>query len=278
MADVKSTFKAFQTQGKLFIFFAAVVLIIVWGIETPQGVLGKANAVGYAVCHRIDIRSFHIGVRQLPLCARCTGQFIGAMVGLLFQAIFSRRRSGFPPKRVFIFLGFLCLVFAVDGLNSYFSLPPLLEAFPSLPRLYTPSNGLRLLTGSGLGLALAVILYPAFIGTIYARLDNRPAISGVKSLFIMVGLCLIADLLILTGSSIILYPAAIISALGVIILLSFAYTIVILRIFNKVNKYERLSQILVPLLAGLFITMFQIAVFDMIRYILTGTWSGFVFG
>jgi uncharacterized membrane protein len=256
----------------------AILLVIVWGIETPPGIMGKADAVGYAVCHRIDVRSFHFGLRQLPLCARCTGQYIGAVVGLLFQAIYSRRRSGFPPKSVLIILAFLGLAYAVDGLNSYLSLPPLLEAFPNLPRLYVPSNLLRLLTGSGLGLVLAVILYPALIGTIYARLDNRPAISGIKLMFSLIGLCLFFDILILTGSPIILYPAALISAFGVILLLSFAYTIVILRIFKKENTYEGFSQIILPLFTGFMLTMAQIAIFDLIRYIMTGTWSGFVFG
>jgi uncharacterized membrane protein len=278
MADVKSLFIAVKRQGKNYLFFIAIVLVVLWGIETPAGILGKADAVGYAVCHRIDVRSFHIGLRQLPLCARCTGQYIGAMLGLLFQVIFSRHRSGFPPKRVYLILCILGLAYAVDGLNSYLSLPPFVEAFPNMPHLYASSNILRLLTGSGLGLALSVILYPALIGTIYAHLDHRPVIGGLKYMLTMIGLCLIVDILILSGSPFILYSAALISSLGVIILLSFAYTIVILRIFKKQNTSERFSQIHLSLLGGFMLTMVQIALIDMIRYIMTGTWSGFIFG
>src|SRR5512139_1341867 len=117
MADVKLEFNARKSKTKYVLLIVAAVLLVVWGIETPPGVLGKADAIGYAVCHRIDTRSFHIGTQQLPLCARCTGQYIGAMIGLVFQAVFSRQRAGFPPRRTWIILGLLCVVYIVDGLN-----------------------------------------------------------------------------------------------------------------------------------------------------------------
>ena len=53
------------------------ILLLVWLYLTPPGLFGKADAIGYSVCHQIDLRSFHIGERQFPLCARCTGQFLG---------------------------------------------------------------------------------------------------------------------------------------------------------------------------------------------------------
>jgi uncharacterized membrane protein len=251
-----------KRSGKYYLYIVAGLLLFIWGLETPPGILGKADAVGYAFCHRIDFRSFHIGLRQLPLCARCTGQYVGAMIGLLFQAVVSPRRSGFPPKRVLVILGVLGLAYAIDGLNSYLYLPPILSAFPGLPHLYVPSNTLRLLTGSGIGLAIAVILYPAFVGSIFSEPDSHPAMWGTRPLLVLLG---------------ILYPTALISALGVIILLTFAYTIVILRIFKRVNTYTRFSQISVPLVAGFVVTIAQIALFDLVRFTLTGTWAGFTF-
>jgi uncharacterized membrane protein len=278
MAHLKLFLTRLRRVGKYPLFVVAALLLIIWGAETPPGILGKADAIGYAVCHRIDVRSFHIGIQQLPLCARCTGQYVGAVIGFIFQAIFARHRSGFPSKRVLVILGLLSVVYAVDGLNSYLYLPPIIEAFPHLPHLYLPSNTLRLLTGSGMGLVIAAILYPAFVGTLYSRVDSRPAIAGIKPMLTLIGLCLIADLLILTGSSFVLYPAALISSAGVIILLSFAYTIVILRIFKKENTFIRFSQAGLPLFAGFVLTMLQIGLFDLVRFFLTGNWSGFVFG
>ncbi len=278
MAEVRPVLNQIKQSGKYSLYIIAAVLLVVWGLETPPGILGKADAIGYAVCHRIDLRSFHIGVRQMPLCARCTGQYVGAMLGLLFQAMNARSRSGFPSRRVLGLLVIFGLVYAVDGLNSFLSLPPFLQAFPWLPHLYEPSNTLRLLTGTGVGLGIAIILYPAFIGSIYITPDNRPAITGVGRLLGFIATGLLADGLILTGSTYILYPAALISAVGVIVLLTLAYTIAILRIFKKENTYSRLWHISLPLAAGFIVAMSQIAVLDFFRFIVTGTWSGFVIG
>ncbi len=278
MAPVQLLVNHVRHSGKYYLYIIVGILLFIWGWETPPGILGKADAVGYAFCHRIDLRSFHIGLRQLPLCARCTGQYVGAMLGLLFQAIVARKRAGFPPRWIWIILGLLGLVYAVDGLNSYLFLPPVLSAFPGLPHLYVPSNALRLLTGSGVGLVLSVLLYPALVGTVYSSPDPRPAMGGFKPLVSLLGIILLVDALILTGSPLILYPAALISSLGVVILLTFAYTIGILRIFKRENSAARFSQVSVPLAAAFLLTMSQVAILDLLRFAFTGTWGGFIFG
>src|ERR671910_1108647 len=79
---------------------AAILVFAVWFNFAPPGLLGKADAVGYAICHRIDERSFQIGDRQLPLCARCTGEFYAAGISLLFFALVSPRKSGMPGWRL----------------------------------------------------------------------------------------------------------------------------------------------------------------------------------
>ena len=275
---MKSLLIHFKVSVKYSLFIVAGLIIFTWLIETPAVILGKADAIGYAVCHRIDVRSFHIGIRQFPLCVRCTGQYMGAFIGLLFQGLFTRRRSGFLPKRVLVLLSLLFLAYAVDGLNSYLYLPPFLEVFPGMPHLYEPSNVLRLFTGTGMGMIIALILYPAIVGSVFINPDVQPAIVGVKSLLIVVGLGILLDFLILTGSIYILYPAALISAGVVILLLTMAYTIIGLRLFHKENQFTKISQCLLPVTFGFTITIAQIAIFDLIRFIITGTWSGLVFG
>lgn len=263
--------------GKYSIYGITALLLLVWASETPSGILGKADAVGYAFCHRIDLRSFHIGIRQLSFCARCTGQYLGAMLGLVFQLIFSRRRSGFPPKTVIAILSLLGLAYVVDGLNSYLYLPPFFQLFPSMPHLYLPSNTLRLFTGTGMGLVIALFIYPAFVGTVYSNPDPLPAMASIRSIIGLLITAVLADLLILNGAPYVLFITALISAVGVIILLSMVYTILILRLLKRENRSNRLLQLSLPLTAGLLITMSQIAILDLLRYVLTGTWGGFVF-
>jgi uncharacterized membrane protein len=278
MAQVKPFVTHIKDMVKYSIFIVAGLIVFIWILETPTGILGKADAVGYAVCHRIDLRSFHIGIRQFPLCARCTGQYMGAIIGLLFQGLFARRRSGFPPKGVIVLMGLLSFLYIVDGLNSFLYLPPFLNFFPWMPHLYEPSNVLRLFTGTVFGLIIAMVLYPAFVGSIFPHPDEQPAIGSIKPLFILLGMGALVDFLILTGSKYILFPVALISTGGVIILLTMVYTIVVLLVFHKENQFTRLIQITLPIIFGFTIAITQIAVFDLIRYIITGTWSGLIFG
>lgn len=257
--------------AKLAVIMLAGLLLILWLSWTPAGLLGKADAIGYAVCHRIDLRSFHLGDRQLPLCARCSGMYLGAMLGLAFQ-IQKGRFGGMPPKRILIVLGLMVMIFIVDGLNSFLSL------FPGFPALYVPSNTLRLITGTGMGLVIAALLMPAFNETFWRAWDARPAIGNFRSLGILIILGSLLDLLVLTENPFVLYPLALISAAGVLILLTMIYSMMWLIIFKKENRYQHLRQIFFPIILGFTVAIFQIALLDLGRYLLTGTWQGFHFG
>ena len=164
--------------GRWLLFIAVGLLVFGWLLNTPPGLFGKADAIGYAVCHRIDARSFHIGDRQIPLCARCSGMYLGAMLGLLYMSLRGWKRGGIPPKRVLAVLSVLVIAFAVDGLNSYLHLP----FFPGAPSLYEPSNTTRLLTGTGMGLVIAALIYPSFHQTVWPDWKAKPAITGIRSL------------------------------------------------------------------------------------------------
>lgn len=48
---------------------------------------------GGAVCHQIDARSFHLWGRQMPVCARCTGIYLGAAAALIVTVLARRRRT-----------------------------------------------------------------------------------------------------------------------------------------------------------------------------------------
>jgi len=258
---------------------AAVLVFLGFLAIAPPGVLGKMDALGYAVCHRIDVRSFHIGTRQLPLCARCSGMYMGALLGLVFLTVASPKRAGMPSKSLFIPLGLLVLAFGVDGVNSYFTLMKGIGGpFANLPTIYEPNNTLRLLTGTGMGLVIAVVLFPAFNQTLWSDWDPRPALSGWRALGVMLLLALALDLLVLTDSPVVLFPLAILSALTVLLLLSMVYGLFAVMATRKDNAFKKLYQAWLPLTAGFTIAMLQIVVFDIIRLTLTGTWGGFPIG
>lgn len=264
--------KLVLTSGKGLVLLSVAVLLLAWLLNTPAGLLGKADAVGYAVCHRIDLRSFHLGDRQLPLCVRCSGMYLGAMLGLAYQALTRKRAGGFPPSPVWAVYAVFVLAFALDGGNSY------LHLFPGFVGLYEPQNWLRLLTGTGMGLVVAGVLYPAFNQTVWQDWKNIPSVSGLPSLALLVFLALLVDGMVLTGNPLLLYPLALISAAGVLVLLVTVYTMVWVMLLRLENRLVQVRQLWFPLVGGFGLALFQIALLDGLRFLFTGTWDGFHFG
>lgn len=262
------------TLGRWGLVLTATVLLVGWLLNTPPGLLGKADAVGYAVCHRIDARSFHLGDRPMPLCVRCTGMYLGAMLALIYQSFLAPRRGQLPSLRVWVPLGLLVAAFAVDGANSYAHLFPELN----LPSLYEPQHWLRLLAGAGMGLVMLIALYPVFNQTVWRDWIDRPALSGWRSWAGLFGLALALCLLVLTENPLVLYPLAYLTAGTVLVILSMTYGILWLMIFKRENYITRPAQLVWPLLAGFTTAMVQIIGLDIVRYLLTGTWNGISLG
>jgi uncharacterized membrane protein len=274
---VQTTTKA----ARWFVPLAAGLIFFGWLMLTPPGLLGKADGIGYAVCHRIDARSFHIGDRQFPLCARCSGMYLGALLGMIFYSnVAPRRGGGLANKALYVPLALMVVAFGIDGVNSYLTLmketySPL---FQQIPTLYYPNNTLRLLTGTGMGLVIATAIFPAFNQTVWADWDPRPVLNGWRVLGALVLLALVLDILILTESSIILYPAALLSAGMVLSLLSMIYSLFAIMLVKKENHYHSLKEVWLPLVAGFTVAMLQITLIDILRFSFTGTWGAFPIG
>ena len=260
--------------GRGGLVLVAGLLTLGWLLKTPPGILGKADAVGYGVCHRIDARSFHIGNRQMPLCVRCTGMYLGAMLGLAYQVVIAPRRGRLPSLRAWIPLGLLVVAFGVDGVNSYAHLIPELN----LPLLYAPQHWLRLLTGTGMGLVMLLALYPVFNQTVWRNWIDRPALASWRAWAGLFALALGFFFLALTENPLVLYPLAFITSGGVLVILSMTYGLLWLMLLKRENRFTGPTQLFWPLLAGFTTTMAQIIVLNIIRYLLTGTWSGISLG
>lgn len=251
---------------------AVLLLIFGWLLYAPPDLLGKADSLGYAVCHRIDLRSFQLEMRQLPLCARCTGMYLGAVLGLVFQFVTFGRRGANPTWPVIAVLAVFVVAFGVDGVNSFLAL--------ILPRgpLYEPNNTLRLLTGTGMGLAIAAAIYPAFTDTVWADVVNLPALGDWRYFGALLGLALGMDLLVLTENWVVLYAAALISAAGVLLLLALIYSLVVVLLLRRERFYLSGWQMRWPVIAGFGLALAQILLSDIVRFSVTRTWGGFPLG
>ena len=246
----------------------ALGLFILWLSLTPEGVLGKADAVGYAVCHRIPERSFKIGDRQMPMCARCTGLFLGAMLGLGFQ-LAQGRKGKMPPIPAAILFGSLALAWVLDGINSFTMLTPV------LPSLYQTQNWTRLVTGTGMGLAISAILLPAFIQTMFKTWEESSGFGMWHQVLIILGLGATLDILVLFEIPWLQYLFSLISAGSVFVLLTLIYSMVLVMMFKKENTYENITQLFISFTGGFILALLQIGAIDLVRYLLTGGWGGF---
>ena len=264
---------------RVFVPLAAILVFAFWLSFAPPGLLGKADAVGYAICHRIDERSFQIGERQLPLCARCTGEFYAAGISLLFFSLVSPRKSGMPGWRLGAPLLLFLLAFAIDGSNSYLYLLKTTsgDMLAGIPNLYVPNNTLRLFTGSGMGIGLASILYPAFNQSAWRNVDAGRALDW-KKLAALIGIILVVNFAILREHPAVLYVMAIVSVLGVLALLIMVFSMVWLMMMRQENEFSSLKQMWMPFLAGTTLAFLMIGTIDLIRFTLTGTWGGFPLG
>jgi uncharacterized membrane protein len=252
----------------LIVLLAATALLAFF-IVAPDGLLTKTDMVGYAVCHRIESHSFVIAGRQLPLCARCSGTFVGALTGFLGQAVVLRRRrtAEFPPTFVIVILASFMLLWAVDGLNSYLALV-------NGPHLYEPRNWLRLSTGALNGLTMSALVYPVLNFTLWRRSVSEPAIRNLRDLGVLLLLEASVVGLVLTRWSFLLYPLALLSASGVLALLTSVNSMLVLMIVRRENVVDTWREALIPLLAGFTMSLIQVGMIDVVRYTLTGTLSG----
>ena len=268
MHQSSSPARPHPSAWKRFIWLPAALILLIWLINTPPGLLGKLDAIAYAVCHRIPSHSYFFAGRQLPLCARCTGMYLGALAGLVYQ-FRKERRGGFPSWKIAIPFIISLVAFAVDGVNSY------LHLIPGAPTAYASQNWLRLLTGSAFGLGMSVVLVPAFNQTAWADFLPSPPISNYQQIALLFVLAAALDGLVFSGYPVLLYPLALLSTGSVLLLLTLVYSMALLLIFRRENHYASWRGLTSFLVGGATLALLQITLLDYGRFWLTHTWQGF---
>ena len=237
---------------------ALAALAIIFFTHTPPGFWNKLLAVGSAVCHQDSTHSFLVFGRQMPLCARCTGMYLGALLSLAFH--FRQGKLGsLPPRKVLIPLRLLCLVFALDGLNS---------SAASLGlgwKLYETTNLSRLATGTGAGLVIGAVLAPIFNQTAWADWVRKSSLPDSKALLVLLAAGSMIVLVVSAGPQMPRYPAAVLSVLGVLVVLCLAYTTLALIILKRENIANSWGDLLMPLLVGMLTALLQVSFFAFLR-------------
>lgn len=238
----------------------AVIVILLGTVLSPSSLLGKADRVGYAVCHQIPERSFLLAGRPLPLCARCTGTFLGATLGLVIMLLLRRQRaSRMAPVSVLFVLILFVGFWGFDGLNSYMTL------FPSAPNLYEPQNWLRLTTGLLNGLALIIFVFPIFNFTLWRDPTEERVIKNIWELMAILPMVALLVLVIQAEVGILLYPLAILSSLGVLMLLVLINSMLAAVVLGREGYALTFRQALVPLTVGAAMAILELAAIGLLR-------------
>jgi uncharacterized membrane protein len=245
----------------------ALIVIITLLLLAPKSLLDKADRAAYAVCHQIPDRTFTIAGRQLPLCARCSGTYLGALAGLIVLGLVGKGRAGrFPTRPYLAVLGVFMLVWAADGLNSFLALL-------DLPHLYEPSNYLRLITGAFEGIVIAAILLPALNVTLWRRPAAMPSITSVSDLlWLVVGAGVIVGLVAVEPDWL-LYPLALLSGAMVPVLLGALNAMLYLAFRRREGIATQWRDAVSPLILGLALALCEIALIGAGRDALTAAYG-----
>lgn len=232
--------------------------------------LSGGDWVSYALCHRITERSFTINGRQFPLCARCTGMYLGVALAVTALLLSGRGKRALLPDRkwLFVLLTFIGLM-GIDGINSYS------HFFPTAPHLYPPQNWLRLLTGLGTGIAMGVILLPAVAQTYWAQPVIAPILENGRELLALLIVALLAGALVLSNRAALSYVLALVSVAGLLFIVSTLNSVVLLILLRRDGRYDSWRTAVPVLAAGLLLALLQTSAVSILRLNLTGTMTGF---
>lgn len=237
-------------------------------LAPPWSLEQKAHLIGYGICHQIPERSLQPDGRPLPLCARCTGTFVGAL--LSFIAVLALRRGKaqrMPPPVVLATLVLFILTMGLDGINSYS------HFFPNAPHLYEPTNTLRIVTGTLSGIGLALILQPIISFTALREPEDRAAIDNLFTLLGVVAVGLLAALVALAEWPWTYYPLTWLSAFAVLFMLMALNGVILVMVSRKENTVTGWRDALPFVLWGTVLALIELGVIDLLRAWLTARYG-----
>lgn len=238
--------------GGLEVSFAQIGLIsgiVFYALAVPGSFDYKLDAMGFGVCHQIYTHSFSIGGHQLPLCARCTGIYLGAIAGLGLLMALRRRAVLLPASRMISILALFFGVMLADGINSTF------QTFGS--GLWETTNLVRVVTGALAGIAVPFFFYPMFNLSLWHKEETRRE-RVLEQPFELIAYVVAAALLValvLDGGDWLLFPISVLSIIGMLALLTMANTMLVLIITRSEARYHHFSEALSPILLGLLLSL-----------------------
>jgi uncharacterized membrane protein len=256
----------FRSRRTLYLSAAVLAALLILAWLRPAFLLDAGDYIGYAVCHQLPERSFSLAGRRLPLCARCSGTFLGVFTA--YSAVVLRRRTrctALPPVPITALFLLGVGLWALDGANSYLELL-------GLPHLYTPQNALRLAAGMLNGLALGTLVWPVVAMTVWREPEPAPVLRGWREYGALLAAGGLEAVLILLGWPPALYLLALISLVGVLAILLTVNTLIVVVLLRRENRASAPRDLFLPAGIAALVSAGMIAGMDALRWWLTLTY------
>jgi len=252
-----------KTVILIFALLCAFTITYFWIGHNPGGCERKAFAIGSSVCHQIPSHSFIRSGVQFPLCARCSGLYLGSTAGLIY--FFSLgKKAAVPDKKYLVLLGLLFLIWAGDGVNS------LTSEFIGKAFLYPTTNLVRLATGFGMGLVMSTALTTLFNATVWKNPDKKPVLYSPWQIAGYAIISLVLALALTQGSFLVFQILGYVGILTVVVIITTLYTIFWILLLQKENTIQTFSSLIVFLIAGFGTAIGQVFLLNVVRSSIVG--------
>ncbi|MCS6846801.1 MAG: DUF2085 domain-containing protein [Anaerolineae bacterium] len=243
---------------------AAFTALALLAALVPAEWLRPLDLIGNAVCHRIPERSFFVAGRQLPVCARDTGMFSAALLGVIsFTLTLPGRASAFPARPYAYAFAAFFVAWAFDGFNSYWLLATGRTLF------YQPHNWLRLTTGALMGISLSAYVTALANQAIWRAPDAAPVVGAWRDVSRLIAIAAVVVIAVLLRPDFLFGPIALTSGLGILVLLTLVNGLIALVVMRRHGRVERWRELALPATVGFALTLAQIGLVNLLRAALT---------
>ncbi len=246
------------------IIAAPLLLLAIIPLTDDYPLLAGARGVGYTICHQLPANSFFVDGIQLPLCARCTGIYLGFLVGIAGMALLGKLGATLWPPRVVTGILLVSMAAMVgDGFNSLTSTLP--EAF----QVYQPTNLLRLITGIAAGTSLALLEIPLLNDALWAEGEAVESVSDLSELLGFVIIAALVAALVYSEHPVILYPVSVLGTAGAIAAIGAAGTALAATLARRERRATGFRQATPLFVAGLGLSITAMAALGALRFYLS---------
>ncbi len=270
-APVPGPVREMGTRAKIIggLFLASGGMVLLMPPWTPAE---RFTFFGHGLCHQLPGHSYVIGGVQLPLCARCSGIYLGALLALVWYVVRGKGTSATLPQMPILLAMLTSFVFlGIDGINSYvnFTVNTMGGSLLGLGPVYEPQNLARILTGMFLGITIATLLLSVVNSALWEHPSPRPLVSGWGELAAMLGTGVMVALAVNAQVAWTAQPISLLIGLGLLAVFLSMNMLVTTTLLGREGKGQGLLSLAPAALLALGLALVELSLLAGLRTVLT---------